>query len=191
MTAVFTFRAVLALAVAGLVSGCGTDDPGGGSVAAQSAPADKKRMEAPRDRMPPVSLVRPDWLPLGGQELVDAVSGKTLMLDEEYEIAPGVKPQVIYIGGCPPGERFDADGKWTGTFCYRVMRIFKGRWTVEKFRGGERLCVEAEGYSKRCRFVWQGEEPDQLFLPAETIPAQEDDPVRYNPYRTTTVAEAE
>ncbi|MCA0978554.1 hypothetical protein LCM19_09270 [Qipengyuania flava] len=190
MTAVFIFRAILALAGAGLVSGCGPDDQGGGIVA-QSVPADKKRMEAPKDRMPPVSLIRPDWPSLGGQNLVDAMSGRALVLDEEFEIASGVKPQVIYSGGCPPDERFDADGKWTGIFCFRVKTTFEGQWTVEKFRGGERLCVEAEGYSERCRSVWQGEEPDQLFLPAETISDQEDDPVRYNPYRIKTVAEAE
>ena len=191
MAAVFTFQAILALAGAGLVSACGPDEQSGGGVVAQSAPADKKRMEVPKDRMPPVSIIGPDWPSLRGQDLVDAMSGKTLVLDEEFEIAPGVKPKVIYSGGCPPHERFHADGKWIGIFCSRVQTTFQGQWTVEKFRGGERLCVEAEGYSKRCRFVWQGEESDQLFLSAETSPAQEDDPVRYNPYRIKTFSEAE
>ena len=92
---------------------------------------------------PPVRLTRPNWAFLTGQEIEALFSDTALIIDIEYEVAPGIKPTILLEGGCPPVESFSADGCWTKAVCHRVMRVFEGRWTTESVGGGDRLCVEA------------------------------------------------
>jgi hypothetical protein len=127
------------------------------------APASSKAPSIPAN--PPFRLLTPNWHPLTGSQIRAAVSGHHLRIDENYKVAPGLKPKAIFAGGCPPPETFYADGRWTTFFCDRAGTGFEGRWSVEPFRGGEHLCVEAPDFPKSCRFVWGSRSPSRLFMP--------------------------
>jgi len=105
------------------------------------------------------------------------------VLDTEYEPYPGVRVDTYYIGGCAPTEVFSHDGRWEINECQRAVRVYRGRWTVEPFQGGYRLCVEATDFAKQCRFVWQGASADRLILSAPESFPSEDWGNAYNPYR--------
>jgi hypothetical protein len=134
-------------------------------------------------RATPLRLVRPSWFPLTGQQIRSLFSDRILVLDEDYQPAPGVKLQIDYFGACPPTETFFADGRWQLNECQRARRLFEGHWTTDTFRGGERLCVEALDYPKQCRGVWQGSSTYQIIMAPASPDLQNDDPERFNPYR--------
>lgn len=133
----------------------------------------------------PLRWARPQWRPLTGQQITALISDRTVIIDTTYEPYPGTKVNAVFWGGCPPYETFLADGRWQMGMCQRVYRVYKGRWTTEAFRGGERLCVDAIDRPKECRFVWQGSTVDQIVMalatPAEANELNED----YSPYRVT------
>ncbi|MBS7670964.1 hypothetical protein [Croceicoccus gelatinilyticus] len=143
---------VLIVALPMAISGCGDSDTAA---------------TIPRD--PPVRLVQPDWLPLTGSEIEDTISGMRLSIDDAYEVAPGLKPKLAYVGGCLPTEVFHADGQWKTSFCSTSPVDIRGRWLIEKFRGGEHLCVEAPDLPITCRFVWRGRKRNRLFMPATVL----------------------
>ena len=134
---------------------------------------------------PPVKLVQPRWLPLSGSELHAAMSGKRLTIDEDYEVALGVKPEVSFVGGCPPLELFYEDGRWESHFCFRGPKSYRGSWIIEQFRGGEHVCVMASDFPKSCRFVWQGKVPDRVFMPASVSSRSIEQGETFNPYSLT------
>lgn len=166
-----------------ILSGCGSDK---GAKAAQTARAEVASvakgphtgdvvvegatrtndayLSNPSD--PPFKIMRPRWLPLVGSEITRIIPGQRLSLDRDYEVAPGLKPELGYVGGCYPLEIFYVNGRWESHFCFRGPQTYRGHWTVERFRGGEHLCVEGADFEKTCRFVWQGRDPDRLFMPA-------------------------
>jgi hypothetical protein len=141
-----------------------------------------------RSHVPPLRLDAPRWLPLTGAQIVALFSDRTLNVDESYEPFPGVKVEIFEIGGCWPRETFFAHGRWQRFECQRGPRTFEGHWTTDKFRGGERLCVQATGLPRRCRFVWRDASADRVFMGvagATRASDSWDDPAAYTPYRLT------
>jgi hypothetical protein len=136
------------------------------------------------DRSPALRLAQPRWLPLSGQQIKVLFEDRALAIDEGYEPYPGAKIEMLEAGGCWPAERFLASGQWQRFECQRGPRRITGHWYTEKFRGGERLCVEAPDFVKRCRFVWQGADANRVIMPYAGIrPSNSwDDPTWYNPY---------
>jgi len=155
----------------------------GQAIAAEPAQSDAPAV-SPVDRKPPLRLAAPRWPPLTGQQIKVLFGNRTLNMDEGYEPFPGVKVQMVEFGGCWPQERFLADGQWQRSECQRAARTFAGRWHTEPFRGGERLCVEAPGFEKRCRFVWQGDSANRVIMSYARFRSPEslEDPDWYNPY---------
>jgi hypothetical protein len=133
----------------------------------------------------PLRLAEPQWRPLTAQEIKSRISGRTVVIDETYEPAPGVKVNVSFPGGCPPSETFFPDGRWEMGMCERLYRTFKGRWYTEAFRGGGRLCTEANDHAKECRFVWQGSTADQIIMSQPSIAGANEPTDDFNPYRVT------
>lgn len=131
----------------------------------------------------PLRLARPQWRPLTAQEIKDRVSDQVVVVEKEYKPAPGVTINGGYVGGCPPSETFFADGRWEMGMCQRVYRTFKGRWFTEPFRGGDRLCTEADDRSKECRFVWQGSSVDQIVMSQQSLADANELCDDFNPYR--------
>jgi hypothetical protein len=136
-------------------------------------------------RLPPFKLDRPDWLPLTPQQIAGALAGRALLVDEDYQPFPGVKIKTFWMGGCPPREAFSSNGDWSRYVCQRGPHIYTGRWKTEKFRGGDRLCVEAPDFPKLCRFVWREASDNRVIMAADPIFLNEhqDDPRTFNPYR--------
>jgi len=134
--------------------------------------------------LPPLKLDRPNWLPMTGPQIVEAFAGRMIGVDRRYEPYPGVRVNVVFIGGCPPGESFDRNGGWSKSVCFRALRTYKGKWWTEKFRGGERLCVEASDFPKLCRFVWYVSS-ERVIMAADSLNHDEpqDDPITFSPYR--------
>lgn len=138
--------------------------------------------------VPPLRLDAPRWPPLTGGQIVALFSNRILDVDESYEPFPGVRIEILEVGGCWPKEIFLADGRWQRFECQRGSRTFEGHWTTDKFRGGERLCVEATDLPRRCRFVWQGLSADRVFMGVAGVTRASDtwdDPAAYAPYRLT------
>jgi hypothetical protein len=135
------------------------------------------------DRRPPLRLTEPDWKPMTGQEIREKISDHSVYIDTSYEPLPGKKLPIIMEGGCPPRETFFRDGQWQIGICQRSYRVFSGRWSIELFRGGERLCVEGESRPKSCRFVWEGASADQIFMSFGSAPADEHLNDDFMPYR--------
>lgn len=136
-------------------------------------------------RIPPVKLDRPNWRPLRGAEIKATLSGKTLLLDEDFYVAPSVKVKPFYDASCPPIEDFAPDGAWRRVECGEHQPTFTGRWEIESFNGGERLCVGMLRGQRLCRLVWRGAAPDQIFMGAFDYRRDKsmDRPSNYNPYR--------
>ncbi|MDF7774334.1 hypothetical protein P1X14_03665 [Sphingomonas sp. AOB5] len=132
---------------------------------------------------PPLKLDRPGWLPLTGPQIMQTFADRMLILDEAFEPYPGVRVVTFGMGGCPPTETFSANGGWTRFECRRGPHTYQGSWTTEKFRGGERLCVQAPDFPRLCRFVWAGIAGDRIIMGANR--EHQDDPQTYNPYRLT------
>ena len=138
--------------------------------------------------VPPLRLDAPRWLPLTGTQIVALFSDRVLEVEENYEPSPGVKVEMVEVGGCWPQEKFFADGRWQRVECQRGARTFEGHWGTDKFRGGERLCVEAADFPKRCRFVWEGASADRVFMGVAGVTRASDswdDPASYAAYRLT------
>ncbi len=159
-----------------------------------AVPAASKQLSYSNDgkndsRVPSLKLDQPTWLPLTGDQIREAVSGRVLQHDIDYRPFPGVKVKSIFLGGCPPQETFSSDGGWTREACFRVATVFSGRWTTEKFRGGERLCVEAPKFKRLCRFVWKGAAENQFFMAADSplLEEQQGDPRTFNSYRLVAI----
>jgi len=159
------------------------------SGAAKAIAADRSRASSSAtlaaSRTPPLRLDAPRWAPLTGQQIAALFKGHSLIVDENYEPVPGVKVEIFEVGGCWPRENFFADGRWQRFECQRAARTYDGHWTTEAFRGGERLCVQASDFLKRCRLVWRGKSADQIIMPVAGVHARDDwdDPDAYNPYR--------
>ncbi|AUW58068.1 hypothetical protein C1T17_08055 [Sphingobium sp. SCG-1] len=134
--------------------------------------------------IPPLKLDQPNWRPMTGQQISAAFRGRALYVDEAYRPYPNVKVKTFWMGGCPPSEHFAANGVWTRSECHRARKSYFGRWETERFRGGERLCVEAPNFPKLCRFVWLGAAGDRVFMAADKLFWEEpmDDPRTFNPY---------
>jgi len=147
------------------------------SVPAESAVVDTQ--------VPPLRIDRPDWRPMTTQQIIAVFAGRALLIDEDYRPYPEVRVSIFFRGGCPPREKFAADGVWARYECRRAFTSYSGRWETEKFRGGERLCVSAPDFSKLCRFVWGGAASDRVFMAADPIsPGESMDDLRtFNPYR--------
>lgn len=134
---------------------------------------------------PPLKLGQPRWLPLTARQITALFSEHTLIVNENYQPFPRTKVETFWIGGCPPREEFSLKRSWTRYECQRVPRVYKGAWTTERFRGGERLCVEAPDFPKLCRFVWQDASQEEVIMAADWTRAgqSQDDPHTFNPYR--------
>lgn len=154
-------------------------------LAAPIANAQSASSVAANPHSPPLKLDLPRWLPLTAAQIVRAFAGRTLVVDEDFQPYPGVRVVTFRMGGCPPSETFSADGVWTRYECLRGPRTYTGHWTTEKFRGGERLCVQAPDFIKSCRFVWQGSAGDRFIMAADHRASRQDqdDPHIFNPYR--------
>lgn len=205
----FSLGAIMAT-ISLAVTGCGTGgDANGANVSLPThvgtlVPPNSQSNESPRELKgeirkahmdtpgaPPFKLIQPKWLPLTGSQIAAALSGNRLTIDEDYEVAPGLRPQVSFTGGCIPTEVFHPDGRWLSRFCYRGPKIFNGRWTVEPFRGGDHLCVEAPDFARTCRFVWQAAAPNRLFMPASVSMVRhwtEALDATFNPYVLTPIS---
>jgi len=142
---------------------------------------------ASADRTPALRLAQPHWLPLTAEQIRALFADRGLAMDEGYQPLPGAKIEMIEIGGCWPSEIYFADGQWQRHMCSRGPREFAGRWYTEKFRGGERLCVEASDFPKRCRFVWLGDAPNRVIMAYAGLGASGtwEDPAWFNPYILT------
>lgn len=165
---------LVSISVPLLVLGCGPD--GEAQLSSKTEPSHDS---------PPVTLAQPEWRSLSGTEIRQRFSNRQLGIDSWYEIASGIKPVVSFGGACRPSETFYADGRWTMAICEIDIRYYRGQWTTEQFRGGERLCVKAPNFQKACRFVWQGRSPDQVFMPASLFSESVEWNETYNPYRLT------
>lgn len=134
--------------------------------------------------IPPLQLAQPDWRPLDAAQILSLFADRTLTVDEKYEPFPGAKVRVRFIGGCAPTESFFQDGRWHRFECQRGPTTYAGHWSTEAFRGGERLCVEAAGRAKECRFVWKSASAETIFMRADASPpGDETSGDTYNPYR--------
>jgi hypothetical protein len=137
-------------------------------------------------RVPPLKLAQPWWLPLTGLQIVALLHDHTLRVDEDYRPVAGVRVETYSDGACPTSETFASNGAWSRFVCHRGARTYRGTWAAEKFRGGERLCVEAPDFPKLCRFVWQGASRNEVFTAADPARGEsQDDPSRFNSYRMT------
>lgn len=115
-------------------------------------------------------LAFPNWAPMTGKQIEAMFADRDVIVDENYEPAPGIKIDMVFQGGCPPIETFAADGRWQMAMCSRALRIYDGQWSIEPFQGGSQLCVSAVDFLKECRLVWQGPTADQVIMPlADTI----------------------
>lgn len=103
--------------------------------------------------------------PLKDQEIRRQIANRVLRIDSEYEPAPGVPLNQKFMGGCPPTEWFYSNGDWKKSVCEVSGRMYTGRWTIESYRAGHWLCVEAVDYAKACRAVWRGPRADQIIMP--------------------------
>jgi len=140
-----------------------------GSVGIAAAQTARPSLAGDIRHIPSVRLDSPEWPVLTGRQIRTLLSGRTLLDDEAYEAAAGIKVSVRKIGPCTQ-EIFFADGRWRMDQCGRGVQSFLGHWTTEPFRGAERLCVEPAdppvNEPKQCRFVWQGPSADQIIMPA-------------------------
>jgi hypothetical protein len=109
-------------------------------------------------------LDEPRYNPLSGRDIVNFVSGRMISLDRNYQPLINAEIHSYLVGGCDYEERFYRDGRWTSYICEISIKSFDGTWKVENYRGGQRLCVEADNFEKQCRFVWSGPNHDQLIL---------------------------
>jgi hypothetical protein len=153
-------------------------------IAGAATAADSAQRAGP-ESAPPVLRVRlaaPGRVALAEGQIRNAVSGKVLLLDEIGTLAPGVQLDVVIEGGCPPVERFFADGRWERQFCARAPRIDHGRWRIQTGQFGSQLCVAIEGEGDNCRPVWRRSSPDRLILPVNRMHSSGDP--EFNPYRT-------
>lgn len=148
------------------------------ATAADSAPQAREQ-DSPVLRVRLSSPARPG---LSAEQIRRAVSGKSLLLDEVGALAPGVYLDVIVEGGCPPVEKFLADGRWERSFCARALRIDHGRWRIQAGRFGSQLCVAVEGGDENCRPVWRRGPPDRLILSVNRM--RSDGTPEFNSYRT-------
>lgn len=147
------------------------------AAAAQSAQPD------PALHALPLRLAAPQWPPLTAQQIRGLVADRMVIVEDGYEPAPGIKLRAFFVGGCPPAETFFPDGRWEMGVCERAYRVFKGFWSTEAFRGGDRLCVEANDRPKACRFVWQGAVADQIVMSQPSRAGADTSNEDYSPYR--------
>lgn len=138
---------------------------------------------SPTPKALPIRLDQPDWRALASSEIKRLFLNRALVVQADYEPAPGISVKVRYFGGCPPREQFSADGRWVMQECQRGQRRYQGHWQTERLKDDDWLCVEADDFPKKCRLVWRGVLRDQVVM-SPISPS--DDPILdgfFNPYR--------
>lgn len=135
------------------------------------------------ENVPAFRLSRPHWSSLTAAHIKALFSDSSLLIDEDYAPFPGMKVDIVYLGGCAPTETFYRDGRWRLGECQVIPRTYEGNWTIEDNGSSASLCVAASDRPKECRVVWQGASTSSVIMTIKPDVRSTALNTRYNPYR--------
>ncbi|WP_176500729.1 hypothetical protein [Sphingomonas sp. HMP9] len=116
----------------------------------------------------PVKPYSSDGLVVYDHQLNGAKPREKSILNTDQVLALDIYLEGSRIGGCPPIERFYADGTWEKVICQRLPVTDGGTWRIKKDRSGSKVCTLTNKQYEECRVMWKRSSPDRFLLTIQT-----------------------